>query len=488
MLKAKAVTKGVAKSLLAPFANDPRLAAALEAAKVARRKLGTEFRGKGLTSLGEMECVSALQEGIVNFYSPNGINRFVAVAAQGPWIVTLHGAVLYDVGGYGMLGLGHNHPALSEVLGRDQAMANIMTPSFSQRRFIDIIRREIGHSRTSASATTACPYEGFMCLNSGSESVGLACRLADIHSHSMTRANAKHAGKHAALLSITGSFHGRVTRAAHLSESCHDAYRTHLASFQPHRHPKVLHASMNDLGSLNAAFEQASRENLHIELCAIEPVMGEGKPGVTVTRNFYDAARQLTLDADSLLLVDSIQAGLRASGTLSLVDYPGFETAVPPDFETFSKALNAGQFPLSVLALGPRSVGLYKHGVYGNTMTGNPRGLDIASEVLRQITPKLRDNIRVQGASLLAGLRDLQRKYPHVITHCEGSGLLLAANINEAYPVVAENGLEQQCRANGLEIIHCGDNALRFTPHFEITPLEVQLCLQIVENVIVANA
>ena len=50
-------------------------------------------------------------------------------------------------------------------------------------------------------------------------------------------------------------------------------------------------------------------------------------------------------------MVDSIQAGLRAHGTLSIVDYPGFEDAESPDIEAYSKALNAGQYPLSVLAM-----------------------------------------------------------------------------------------------------------------------------------------
>ena len=33
-------------------------------------------------------------------------------------------------------------------------------------------------------------------------------------------------------------------------------------------------------------------------------------------------------------LIDSIQAALRAHGTLSFVDYPGYETLDPPDMET----------------------------------------------------------------------------------------------------------------------------------------------------------
>jgi len=55
-----------------------------------------------------------------------------------------------------------------------------------------------------------------------------------------------------------------------------------------------------------------------------------------------------------------VQAGLRATGELSLVDWPGFAYCEPPDFEVFSKALNGGQFPLSVVAFSERANDLYK--------------------------------------------------------------------------------------------------------------------------------
>ena len=55
-----------------------------------------------------------------------------------------------------------------------------------------------------------------------------------------------------------------------------------------------------------------------------------------------------------------MQAGLRATGELSLVDWPRFASCEPPDFEVFSKALNGGQFPLSVVAFSERARDLYK--------------------------------------------------------------------------------------------------------------------------------
>ena len=63
------------------------------------------------------------------------------------------------------------------------------------------------------------------------------------------------------------------------------------------------------------------------------------------------ARRKIIKSHHTLMIVDSIQAALRATGALSICDYPGFEDADAPDMETYSKALNAGQVPLSVLAL-----------------------------------------------------------------------------------------------------------------------------------------
>ena len=119
-----------------------------------------------LLDLDEDAQMRAVQAGFVNFYADDAVNPYVALAARGPWVVTLKGAVLYDSGGYGMLGFGHTPDAVLEAMAKPQAMANIMTPSLSQLRFDRALRKEIGHSRG------GCPYAKFLCLNSGSESVG----------------------------------------------------------------------------------------------------------------------------------------------------------------------------------------------------------------------------------------------------------------------------------------------------------------------------
>ena len=60
-----------------------------------------------LLELDEASQVVTARRSIVNFYAKDAVNPYLAAGAKGPWIVTLKGAVIYDCGGYGMLGLGH---------------------------------------------------------------------------------------------------------------------------------------------------------------------------------------------------------------------------------------------------------------------------------------------------------------------------------------------------------------------------------------------
>ena len=427
----------------------------------------------------EMDLITELQSGYVNFYNPATVNPYVAIAARGPWVVTSHGAVVHDNGGYGMLGAGHGPHEIINAMSDNWVMANVMTPSFSQKRLEERLRNELGHTRGH------CPFTQFICMNSGSESVTVSMRIADVNAQRMTGPGGRHEGKSIKIMAIEQGFHGRTDRPAQMSHSCKSKYDQHLASFQSRDNLILIPA--NDVAALHAAYKQADQDNVFIELLAIEPVQGEGNPGQCVTREFYDAARAITLEHGSMLLVDSIQAGIRGQGTLSVIDYDGFADCEVPDLETWSKALNAGQYPLSVLGMNERAASLYVTGIYGNTMTTNPRALETAVAVLDRMTPELRHNIKARGDEFVEKLKDLQAEYPEVITKVQGTGLLCSAELEPTrFPVVGMDAVEPWCRRRGLGVIHGGVNALRFTPHFNITSDEIDLLISIVKEAIEA--
>lgn len=449
----------------------PELEAAARAAVEQHAAIRGEFAE--LLDLDEQAQIEAVQAGFVNFYPDDAVNPYVALAARGPWVITLKGAVVHDSGGYGMLGFGHTPQAILDTMAKPQVLANVMTPALAQLRFVRALRAEIGHT------TGGCPYSRFMALNSGSESVSLASRIADVNAKLQTEPGAKHAGKIIKRLAVKGAFHGRTERPAIYSDSSRKTYVQHLASFRGE--DSLLTVEPYSVEQLKAAFAEADAKGWFIEAMFLEPVMGEGDPGRALPREFYDVARALTKAHGAVLLVDSIQAGLRAHGVLSIVDYPGFEGIEAPDMETYSKALNGGQYPLSVLAVTPRAADLYRKGVYGNTMTANPRALDIAATVLGLLTPALRANIRDRGREFLDKLEALRAELGGgLIGVVQGTGLLFSCDLNPVFKCYGANSTEEFMREHGIGVIHGGTNSLRFTPTFFVTSDEVDL---VVENI-----
>lgn len=471
------LTVGLDDATVERFATlDPRLGLAVDDALDAFQRMRAEF--PELVDADEAAQAAAVQGGIVNFYAHDGVNPYVALAARGPWLITAKGAVVHDCGGYGMLGLGHAPAAVLATMAEPHVMANVMTPSFAQLRLTRALEREIGQRRG------GCPYTRFLFLNSGSESVSLAGRIADVNTKLHTDPGGRHAGKRVKRIAIKGAFHGRTELPALYSDSSRPTYAKHLASHK-HHEAQLITITPYDLDELRQAFARADAEGHYIEAVFLEPVMGEGNPGRALTPEFYALARELTLAHGTLLLIDSIQAGLRCHGVLSVVDYPGFEGLPAPDFETYSKALNAGHYPMSVLAVGSRAAELYRTGIYGNTMTANPKAMEVAVTVLESLTADLRANIRARGEEFVAQLEALAKRSGGAITNVQGTGLLFSCELSADYKCFGSHSTEEWLRQHGIGVIHGGVNSLRFTPPFAITSAEAELVVGMLERALV---
>ena len=66
-----------------------------------------------------------------------------------------------------------------------------------------------------------------------------------------------------------------------------------------------------------------------------------------------------------------------------------------------------------------RASDLYAVGVYGNTMTTNPRALETAISVLNRIDSDLRMNIRDRGREFVDKLAALSKRVPGCITQVQ---------------------------------------------------------------------
>ena len=211
-------TVGLKDGIVTRFASkDQTLIRAIsEASKIHHEHL-EEF-GSEYMMMDESDLITHLQSDYVNFYNPATVNPYVAIAARGPWIITSHGAVLHDNGGYGMLGGGHGPDDIIGVMSKNWVMANIMTASFSQKRLAEALRKEVGYSRGE------CPFSKFVCMNSGSESVTIGMRIADVNANQMTGPGGRHEGKPIKKIALKQAFHGRTQRPALISDSCKTKY------------------------------------------------------------------------------------------------------------------------------------------------------------------------------------------------------------------------------------------------------------------------
>lgn len=469
-----ALTSGLADAVIQDFLEDgyQDLAVAIERGYARYQELKESHAE--FVALNETDQINQAHGGLTNFYAEDAVNPYVAVSAAGPWLISLKGAVIYDCGGYGMLGLGHVPEAVQEAMCQPHVMANVMTASPSQVDFIACLKREIGHTLPGGT-----PYASFICLNSGSEAMSIASRITDINTRTLTDPGARHAGHEIRGLTLKGSFHGRTDRPARFSHSSSKQYQKHLASYRDCDY--LLTVEPNNIGALETIFTNAEDEGVFIEAFFMEPVMGEGNPGMAIEPDFYARARELTREHGTMLVIDSIQAGLRAHGVLSMVDYPGFEGLDEPDMESYSKALHAGQFPLSVLALSEEAADTYRHGLYGNTMTSNPRALDVAVAVLKSFNSERRQNIETRGKELLEGLEGLA-DITDGITSTQGTGLLVSCALAPRYKAYGANSTEDYLRRNGLGVIHGGEHSLRYTPVFDLSAKEVDLIVQLTKD------
>ena len=83
-------------------------------------------------------------------------------------------------------------------------------------------------------------------------------------------------------VAVVDGFHGRTEGPARLSHSCRPAYAKHLASFRGA--DDLVFVPVNDIAALERTFADAAGEGAFIEAVFVEPVMGEGVPGLAMTR------------------------------------------------------------------------------------------------------------------------------------------------------------------------------------------------------------
>ena len=207
----------------------------------------------------------------------------------------------------------------------------------------------------------------------------------------------------------------------------------------------------------------------------IEPIQGEG--GDNHFRNeFFKELHRLCHEHDIMFMVDEVQSGVGLTGKMWAHEH--FD--VKPDILAFGKKTQ-----VCGMMVGPK-VDEIKENVFtvssriNSTWGGNLVDMVRAQKYFEVIhKERLIKNAEIQGKRLLEGLHSLQEKYSHTISNARGLGLMCAFDLPN--PELRDK-MQKQLYSNGLVVLGCGANTIRFRPPLIISEKEIDEMIEIINK------
>ncbi|MCB9799572.1 MAG: aspartate aminotransferase family protein [Candidatus Omnitrophica bacterium] len=344
--------------------------------------------------------------------------------------------------GWGVSGLGHCHPAVTNAV-KDQVRKIIHIPNnFFNLKQAQLAREIVRY---------AFPAKVFF-SNSGAEAAEGAIKTARKFGAPDNRYE---------IITMKGSFHGRTfaAMAATGQERIHQGYGPMLEGFR--------YAEFNSLESVKKLVNEKT------VAVFLEPILGEG--GIHVaTPEFMKGLRALCDEHKMLLMVDEVQTGMGRTGKMFGYQHYGIE----PDVMTLAKSLGGG-VPIGAFVVHEKIAdGLFSAGMHGSTYGGNPLVASAALAVFKAIEKGglLHKSIQM-GDVLTQELEALCRKYDF-IHEVRGVALMRALQLTVPGMPFVEAALKK-----GL-IINCTqENVLRIMPSMTVTKGQILKAMHILDKV-----
>lgn len=203
----------------------------------------------------------------------------------------------------------------------------------------------------------------------------------------------------------------------------------------------------------------------------IEPIQAEG--GDNHFRNeFFVELRRICDENEILLILDEVQTGIGMTGKMWAYE----DLGIIPDVISFGKKTQV----CGILA-NKEKLDEVEHHVFvessriNSTFGGNFIDMLRFQLVLEVIeNENLVENSKVVGEFLLDGLLKLEQKFPEQIFASRGKGLMCAFDLKDHD---TRNWMREKLYDEGIIVLTCGDQSIRFRPHLNVTKEEIQIVL-----------
>ena len=180
-------------------------------------------------------------------------------------------------------------------------------------------------------------------------------------------------------------------------------------------------------GDLEAAEKAISKQTAAVML---EPLQVENYCRAA-TDEYLQGLRQLCTNKGALLVFDETQSGLGRCGKKFFYEYSGVE----PDVLIIGEALGGGMFPIAATVFTAKTNKFMNAHplIHLSTFGGSDLGCRVGIKAL-EIYERTRpwENASVRGATLLEGIRDIQKKHPDKIISVSGCGLAISIDTGSA--------------------------------------------------------
>ncbi len=373
--------------------------------------------------------------------------------------------------GIAVSALGHAHPRVTAAIHEqvDKLIAPINAIGFTG---------PISQLATDLAATFPAPLDSVMFLNSGSEVVDGALKLA------------RRVTGRPGIISFRGGFHGRTIGAMSVTTS-NINYRTGYEPLLPGVHVAPFPASYADYAGDEARATEASLAALDemfrsviapsmVASIIIEPVLGEGG-FVPAPAAFLQGLRE-RCDANGILLIaDEVQTGFGRTGKMWAFEH----AAIVPDIAIVAKAIANG-LPLSAIVSSKALQERWGRGAHGSTYGGNPVACAAGIAVLATIRDEgLVANAVARGSELRAGLAKVAAEDDR-IGDVRGPGLMVGVEFVTDRTTRRPDGelpdrLIAACADAGLLLLTCGTRheVIRWLPPIDVTAAEIAEAVEI---------
>jgi 4-aminobutyrate aminotransferase len=380
-------------------------------------------------------------------------------------------AYLDFANGIAVTALGHAHPRVTAAIHAqvDRLIGPINAIGFTA---------PISELATALAATFPDPLDSVLFLNSGSEAIDGALKLA------------RRVTGRPGIIAFRGAFHGRTYGATSVTTSNLN-YRTGYEPMLPGVYFAPYPIAYPEFAGDEEAASRAALAILRSLLATIvapstvgailiEPVLGEGGY-VPAPASFLIGLRELCDEHGILLVADEVQSGYGRTGRMW-----GFEHAgIVPDVVCVAKAIANG-LPLAALVSSRAVQERWGRGAHGSTFGGNPVACAAGLAVLETIRDEgLVANAAARGAELVAGLQKVAAEDDR-IGDIRGQGLMVGVQFT-VDPATGEpdamlpDRLMAACADGGLLVLTCGavHETVRWIPPLDVTAAEIAEAVEI---------